>query len=446
MRPSPPPIACRLAAVLLAVLPSACLGPDRPEAAPVTILFTSDLHSAFRPGRDGRGGLARVAGYAADLRGRQPGVLLLDGGDAVSGTPTSSLAQGRPAFQLMSLAGYDAMAVGNHEFDHGWRLLSAYRSLATFPLLSANIEGPGGEPLADAAYVVLDADGVRVGVIGLTPESTPDFAPPVATEGCAFHPAAPALAALLPEVRERADVVVVLSHLGLAADRSLAQAVPGADVILGGHSHERRHIPERIGGTLLAHAGDRAQNLVRVDLEVDLARGRLRSAEASMVRVDDAFPVDGIVAAAVAAWEESVRERVSAPVAEFAQPVAQEEVVRLAAEAYRKALGADLGFQNAAAVQCGLPAGRVTLRDVWEALPFENTLATVRVRGDRFPDWALREVPAPDPGRVYTVATTAYVAAHAERFFRRGIESVEGSDRSARDAVVEHLRTVGRPK
>ncbi len=441
MRPSPRPIARPLAAALLAVLSAACFGPDAPDTAPVTLLFTSDLHSAFLPGRDGRGGLARVAGYAADLRGRQPGVLLLDGGDAVSGTPASSLAQGRPAFHLMSLAGYDAMAVGNHEFDHGWPLLAVYRALATFPLLSANVDGPDGEPLADAAFVILDADGVRVAVIGLTAETTPDFAPPAATEGCVFRPAGPALAALLPDVRARSDVVVVLSHLGLAADRSLAQAVPGVDVVLGGHSHERRHVPERIGRTLLAHAGDRAQSLVRVDLEVDLARGGLRSAEASAVRVDDSLPVDGTVAAAVEAWEESVRERVSAPVAEFAQPVAQEEVVRLAAEAYRRALGTDLGFQNAAAVQCGLPAGDVTLREVWEALPFENTLATVRVRGDRFPDWALRVLPAPEPGRVYTVATTAFVAAHADRFFPRGHEDATGSDRSAREALVEFLRT-----
>ena len=121
----------------------------------LVVLHTNDFHGYISPDGDRAAGLARIATYFNSERARSSKVLALDAGDCVSGTPVSILFQGRPIFEVMTAVGYDAVVLGNHEFDHGWREILAYRDIADFPLLSANARGPAGELIADAPFATL---------------------------------------------------------------------------------------------------------------------------------------------------------------------------------------------------------------------------------------------------------------------------------------------------
>jgi 2',3'-cyclic-nucleotide 2'-phosphodiesterase (5'-nucleotidase family) len=427
-------------ALLLVLALAACGRYSGRETDTVVLLATGDLHSALSPDRDAIGGLARIAGYASRLRRERPDVLLLDAGDAVAGTPISSLTQGRAAFTVMTTAGYDAMAIGNHEFDYGLDVLADYRLLAGFPLLAANIDGDDGEPVADAPFVILDVDGVRVAVTGVTWEGTPAKNPARATAGAHFRPASDALRTLLPELRSQADLVVVLSHQGIEADRALAGSVPGIDVILGGHSHSETPQPERFGDTLLLHTGRDGRNLGRLDLTVRLGGGGVVEAEGRLLRVDESFPVDRDVASIVTAFEDRVRTLTSVLLTHAERAISEARVKALAEEAYAATLGTDLGFQNQTGVRGGLPAGDVRVGDVWAALPFDNTLCVLAIRGRSLPAWARERLGSVEPERLYTIATTSFIAEQAERHFPGGVVSSSDSGRSAREAVIEHLK------
>ena len=122
----------------------------------LVVLHTNDFHGYISPDGDRAAGLARIATYFNRERARRSKVLTLDAGDCVSGTPVSTLFQGRPIFTVMTAVGYDAVALGNHEFDYGWREILAYRDIADFPLLSANARGPAGELIADAPFTTLN--------------------------------------------------------------------------------------------------------------------------------------------------------------------------------------------------------------------------------------------------------------------------------------------------
>ena len=117
----------------------------------LVVLHTNDFHGYISSDGDRAAGLARIATYFDRERARSSKVLALDAGDCVSGTPVSTLFQGRPIFEAMTAVGYDAVVLGNHEFDYGWREILAYRDIADFPLLSANARGPAGELIADCA-------------------------------------------------------------------------------------------------------------------------------------------------------------------------------------------------------------------------------------------------------------------------------------------------------
>ena len=133
------------------------------EIDTLVVLHTNDFHGYISPDGDRTAGLARIAAYFNHERARGANVLAIDGGDCVSGTPVSILFKGRPIFEAMSVAGYDAAVLGNHEFDYGWREILAYRDLANFPLLSVNARSADGKLIADAPSVMLERSGLRIG-------------------------------------------------------------------------------------------------------------------------------------------------------------------------------------------------------------------------------------------------------------------------------------------
>lgn len=217
------------------------------------VLHTSDTHSRIEPisqrsadRNAGLGGVVRRVSFVKQYRAEHPGVLLFDCGDFSQGTPYYNMFRGELEVKMMNLMGYDAMTIGNHEFDFGLENMARLFRMADFPVVCANYE-VAGTPLEGLVkpYVVLERQGVRVGVFGLSPR-VEGLVQAANCEGIVYRdpiPVAREMARLLRK-EERCDVVICLSHLGLygsglgdAGDEVLAAQTEGIDLILGGHSH-----------------------------------------------------------------------------------------------------------------------------------------------------------------------------------------------------------------
>ena len=212
----------------------------------LVILHTSDTHSRIEPidphAADryaGMGGVVRRATFLKDFRAGNPDVLLFDCGDISQGTPYYNLFQGEVEVKMMNLMGYDAMTIGNHEFDFGLDNMARLFRMADFPVVCANYDVTGTvlEGLVKP-YVVLNRDGMKIGVFGLSPKME-GLVQADKCEGVVFKdpvPVANEVAAKLKDV-EGCDAVVCLSHLGIKEDEMLVHQTRNIDVVLGGHSH-----------------------------------------------------------------------------------------------------------------------------------------------------------------------------------------------------------------
>ena len=257
-------------------------------AGRITLLHTNDTHSRIEPfgpgsGRyTGKGGIARRATLIKQVRATVPNVLLLDAGDVFQGTPYFNQYKGFVDFKLMSMCGYDAGTLGNHDFDKGVDDLLAALSEAHFPILNCNFDTQGAPALASRLrpWMVKEFPGVRVGLTGVGIE----FKGLVSRENHIGVEWRDPVAALRPIVRhlrevERVDLVVLLSHLGYNRrgdaidDLNLARLVPGIDVIIGGHTHTFLNAPVKVGNasgeTEIFQVGFAGLNLGRMDLAVN---------------------------------------------------------------------------------------------------------------------------------------------------------------------------------
>ncbi|MGC8833875.1 MAG: bifunctional metallophosphatase/5'-nucleotidase, partial [Armatimonadota bacterium] len=238
----------------------------------LTLLHTNDIHARVLSGSnledESRGGLARLASLVKQIRAEMPNVLLFDSGDWASGTVEAYLTSGRAVAQVISSLGYNAVCLGNHEFDWGQQnARELLKSLGT-PVVCANLlDAATGEPWGDLKpYLLMTVNGVRMAVFGLITLETLRYEWPSFLEGLRFEDPIATAAKLVPELRKQADLVILLSHLGLRMDQQLATAVPGIDIILGGHSHDNVTTRLIVGGTLIAQTGYHVERLGRVDL------------------------------------------------------------------------------------------------------------------------------------------------------------------------------------
>ncbi|MEM8590881.1 MAG: metallophosphoesterase, partial [Pseudomonadota bacterium] len=219
----------------------------------LTILHTNDFHDRFEPisrfdsscgdedNAEGKcfGGIARLTTAINDAKADIDGpMLLLDSGDMFQGSLYFMQYGGALASEFMTKLDYDAFAVGNHEFNRGPEGLAEFADAVDFPILSANIDVSQSNVLAGKIQksVVLERGGERIGIIGALAEDTPETSSPGPT--VVFSSAVDAVQAEVDALTaDGVNKIILLTHLGLPADRRLAEAVTGADLIIGGHSH-----------------------------------------------------------------------------------------------------------------------------------------------------------------------------------------------------------------
>ena len=215
------------------------------------ILQTSDTHSRIEPispeaadDYAGMGGAVRRSSFIKEIRSKHPDVLLFDCGDISQGTPYYNLFQGEVEIKMMNLMKYDAMTIGNHEFDFGLDNMARLFRMANFPVVCSNYDVTGTvlEGLVKP-YIILERSGVRIGVFGLAPRME-GLVQADKCEGIVYNnpiEVGQEMADFL-KLEKNCDVVICLSHLGIrnsygTADEDLVSKTRNIDVILGGHSH-----------------------------------------------------------------------------------------------------------------------------------------------------------------------------------------------------------------
>jgi 2',3'-cyclic-nucleotide 2'-phosphodiesterase/3'-nucleotidase len=392
------------------------------QATQLTILHTSDLHGAVMPFNDyanrpsDRGSLAQISTMVDEIRQNSSHpVLLLDSGDTLQGTPLEQFTHVRwgepsPTIAAMNSIGYDAMAIGNHEFNFGLEVLERARAQAAFPFLSANSLKEGTAEPAFQPYVVFERGPLRIGVLGLTTPGVPGWEKPENYRGLEFAAMDDSARRWVPVLRDRekCDLIIVTAHTGFEKDPDTGESlrrehedfvwrltqVPGIDVLLTGHTHE--DIPPRVvNGVYVSQPWARARMLTRIDLRLVRSEGGWQISEYTGENLPvQGVPADPEITGAFTLVQQRVQAALDGPVGEVTGDVLVDRcrledcaAVDLLHEVQMAASGADLSLAallNARAP--ALRAGPVNWRWIHAFYVYPNTLVAVRLNGAQIYD------------------------------------------------------------
>ena len=330
-------------------------GKDATATEPVVILHTNDVHGAIE-------NYAKVAALAGKYEAEGAYVLVLDAGDFSQGSSYVSLSEGATAIELMNMVGYDAVALGNHEFDYGFEALKKNMESAQFPVLAANVKY-NGELAFDDAAVFTTPGGTKIGVFGLDTPETATKAHPGKIAGVTFasgeemYQIAQDMATMLRE-DEGCNYVICIGHLGIddetatTANRSidLLNKVTGIDVFIDGHSHST----EDMGAADDAIAARAAAIIAEVDAEYGTVFAKtevtLNGEKAPGNRTEETNLGDLITDALV--WK-----------------------------ATQEGEAVDAAITNGGGIRATIEAGDITKKDINTVLPFGNTLSIIKITG-----------------------------------------------------------------
>ena len=406
-----------------------------PDVVTLSVVGTNDLHGGVLA-REGRGGLALFAGYVANLRKARAAdggaVLLLDAGDMFQGTLESNLNEGAAVIRAYNAIGYDAAAIGNHDFDFGpvgesptagpgqdpLGALKARAAEAHFPLLTANVlDRATGKPLTlpnVAPHVMVEKAGIRIGIIGVTTETTLTITMPDNVRDLMMAPLAETVLKEAGALRTAgAKVVVLAAHAGASctefkdpSDTSscrtddeimrLVRALPPGtvDAIVAGHVH--LGIAHVLNGVPILESFSSGQAFGRVDFRVERPSGRIVGTTVHQ-------PPQDIVGGAYEGGPVQADMKVSdllAPAVERAAGVKHEKLGPVLGEGFKRERnrespvgnlvadwmraarpGADLAVTNGGGLRADLPPGELTYGSLYELLPFDNRFATIEMTG-----------------------------------------------------------------
>ena len=416
-------------------------GPQADKTYKITVLHTNDHHGRFWKNSDGEYGMAArktlIDGIRADVSANGGYSLLLDGGDVNTGVPESDLQDAVPDFKGMNLMGYDAMAVGNHEFDKPLSVLKMQRELAQFPMLSANIYEGGERKFLP--YKIFNLGGVRVGVMGLTTEDTHKMVNPEFVKTLEFRSAIDEAAKVVPELRSKVDVVIAATHMGhyengnhgtqAPGDVQMARTVKGIDLVVGGHTQnpacmkaenvlDRAYVPgseckpDRQNGTWIVQAHEWGKYVGRADFEYRNGEFKLvkyslipvnlkktvKAADGKSTKVNyaEAIAENKDMLALLTPHQEFGQQKLGIQIGGIdgrlegdravvrAKPASMGVIIGLAMMEKTKA---DFAVVNSGGVRDSISAGPITYKDVLKVQPFGNLVSTLDLTGKEVMDY-----------------------------------------------------------
>lgn len=379
------------------------------------ILHTNDLHSRIEAvnkydstcsAEDAAenkcfGGVARLKAKVDALKAELAGqnVIVLDAGDQFQGSMFYTTYKGADTAEFMNAIGYDAMAVGNHEFDDGPEKLAEFIDAVKFPLVSGNLDVSQSNVLKGKLHdmVVLEVGGEKIGIISALATDTVETSSP--GPNVIFQDEIESLKADVAALEaEGVTKIIAIPHTGFVKDKEIAAAVPGLDAVVGGHSHtlfggeKGEAYPTMVGEVPVVSAYAYSKYLGHLVLTFDDA-GKLKEASGEPILLDASVVPDAAVEARVAELAKPIEEVRTKVVAEAAEAIdgsrdncravecAMGNLVADAMLARVKDQGITIAIANGGGLRASIDAGEVTMGEVYTVLPFQNTLSTFEAKG-----------------------------------------------------------------
>lgn len=431
----------------------------------VAILSVNDMHSAIDY-------MPKLAAIADSLRSVYPDLLVLSAGDNRTGNPINDQFKptNYPMIALMNKVGFMATAVGNHEWDGSIAGLQKNIADADFPFLCANVNHPEKEGLDIKPYVIIEQQGLRIAVLSVL-ETRSDGLPgahPMHLKNIGFRKGEK----VVPEyhfLKDEANVCILLSHMGYEEDLAIADQNPWLDAILGGHSHTLVEFPQKQNGVMVTQAGSSLSHATLTLLTV--VNGKVTEVEAKTLDVKHYGKENAEVRAMLDEFNGDSRfgETLATAQTPFCN---REELGSMIADGIRWVAGADFAFQNTGGVRINrLPAGPITMKDVYDIDPFGNDVVVYTMTGEQVEGFIQHSFMAngnmpsyvsgmtykvntkangkpksveikPDKGRfskkaTYRVAFNSYVASIV-RF--ESIDEGQSQYMTSEEAVIQYLR------
>ncbi len=417
----------------------------------ITILHTNDNHGRFWKNRRGEYGMSARKTLIDQIRSAEEAkgnvVLVLSGGDINTGVPESDIQDAEPDFLGMKTIGYDAMAVGNHEFDNPLSVLKKQQSWVDFPFLSANVYNKSTGKRLFKPYKIFEKGGLKIAVFGLTTDDTVRIGNPEFLANVEFRSPIEEAMTLVPELRKQADLVIAVTHMGhyqnannganAPGDVALARNVSGIDAIIGGHSQEpvcmgeggnydedfgpgKACKPDQQNGSWIVQAYEWGKYVGRADFSVsgvdvnldhyslipvnlklkkkDADGKTVKDANGKTIRIyaTEEIQEDKALLAMLTPFQKKGEVGLNVVVSHtdgiFVGERSKVRFVptnlgRLIAEAQRNKTNADVAVMNSGGIRASLEAGDITYKDILTVQPFGNTICKLSVSGSELLDY-----------------------------------------------------------
>jgi 2',3'-cyclic-nucleotide 2'-phosphodiesterase (5'-nucleotidase family) len=381
-----------LVALVLCSLAAVCSQPKQ-----LTILYTNDIHASFLPHEAGWvrsspkplvGGFGELWWMVDSIRHAKGTVLLLDGGDVMTGTPISEYdykgSKGGALFEMMNLTGYDAWTIGNHDLDISQDNLREHTSIVRFPTVSANLtDSAGGFPFNNKRYVILEKNGLRIGIIGLMSKDLATLTNTNNLKGLKVASPVEVTQHLIDTLQPLTDLIMVLSHEGVEDDSTLAASTHGLNIIIGGHSHTRLTTPKYINHVIICQAGSNCENLGQLDIAVD--KKSVADYSGKLITLWSRERKENEISKLVAEFGEKIDKEYGEVIgtlqADWKRGRGESALGQYVCDAMRESGSAQWGVTNSSGLRKDLAAGPVKKIDIFEILPFRNVLCTFTVKG-----------------------------------------------------------------
>ena len=339
----------------------------------VAFLSVNDMHANIDK-------MPRFAYVADSLRRIYPDLIVLSAGDNRTGNPVNDQYEptSYPMIDLMNEVGFEATALGNHEFDAGVPALKQNIDDANFDFLCANVHFDNGD-IGVKPYKIIDKGGCKIAVVGMVqigasglPSAHPDN-----LKGVRFDDGIE-LAKEYKNLKEANNIVILLSHMGFEDDYAIADACPFYDAILGGHSHTLVEKPSQRNGVLVTQAGSKLNNATLTLMK--LTNGQVTEKSAVTLSLGRG-KTDSKIQRKVDYYNQNstLNDVIAVAVADFTE---KEEIGSFMADALREGSGADFAFQHPGGVRKSfLRKGNLTMKDIYSIDPFENEVVVFRMTG-----------------------------------------------------------------
>lgn len=368
-----------------------------PELKKIDILTINDFHGTL-VGAGSDPGAAKLAAYMEYYKNMNPdGTVILNAGDAFQGSPMSNLLFGKPVVDMMNTIGFDAMTMGNHEFD--WSAEKAVETMksAKFPLIVSNIYEKGKPVSWAQPTTMIEKKGLKIGIVGLATQETSEAAHKKYVGNLEFKdPSAMAQKYADQLDRQGANVVIALGHLPAMSSSNnynygelleTAYETKGIDAYVGGHSH--MNLQGFVNGKPYVEAYKNGRNIGHITLYVSNVTGKVVHSTTELIEVSKGkldIPVNAEIAESVKKAEAEL-----APIFDVVVGKAKSElkvmkgsemgIGNFTADAMRETAGTDLCFTNEGGIRADIPAGNITVGTIFKVSPFDNTIATSKMTG-----------------------------------------------------------------